>query len=83
MEVLVGVPADARGAVEDFFAEHCEVVPVGEDVARQAIVFRMERKLKLLDALVLATAYVKSQVLVTRDTDFKPDDPLVRMPYKL
>jgi predicted nucleic acid-binding protein len=83
MEVLVGVPADVRVEVEAFFAERCKVVPVDGEIARHAITLRIDRKLKLLDAIVLATAYAKNQVLITRDTDFKADDPLVKIPYKL
>jgi hypothetical protein len=59
------------------------VVPVDEEIARHVVALRIDRKLKLLDAIVLATAYVKNPVLITRDTDFKADDPLVKMPYKL
>ncbi len=82
-EVLVGIPEDTRPVVEAFFAERFEVVPLDEEVARQAVRFRLEKKLKLLDAVVLATAFMRNTVLVTRDTDFKADDPLVRIPYRL
>lgn len=82
-EVLIGVPENTRAPIESFFGERFDVVPVDQDVARHALRLRMERKLKLLDAIVLATAYVRNTVLVTRDTDFKADDPLVRIPYKL
>ena len=83
MEVLVGVPADARADVEAFLADRCDVVPIDQEIARHAVVFRADRRLKLLDAIVLATAFSRNQVLVTRDSGFKAGDPLVRIPYHI
>jgi len=83
MEVLVGVPADARVEVEEFLADRCDIALIDEEVARHAVIFRTDRRLKLLDAIVLATAFSRNQVLVTRDSGFKADDPLVRIPYHI
>jgi predicted nucleic acid-binding protein len=83
MEVLVGVPADARAEVEGFLADRCDVLEIDEEIARHAVRLRTDRKLKLLDAIVLATAFSRNQVLVTRDSGFRADDPLVRIPYRL
>jgi len=45
---------------------------------------RRERKVKLPDAIILATAELEGRLLVTRNTkDFPSDDPGVRVPYTL
>ena len=41
-------------------------------------------ELKLPDAIIFATADVEGRLLVTRNTrDFSPDDPGVRVPYRI
>lgn len=51
-----------------------------EDVVE--IMLRRGSRLKLLDALVWASARSESALLVTRNTkDFPEDDPGVRVPY--
>lgn len=82
-ELLAGEPVHSHGTVERLIAP-VEVVEVDEAVARQAAVIRSETKLKLLDALILATARVHDAVLVTRNTrDFPADQPGIRVPYTL
>jgi hypothetical protein len=45
---------------------------------------RKQRKLKLPDAIILATAQTADRLLITRNTrDFPADDPSVRIPYRL
>ena len=45
---------------------------------------RRERRLKLPDALIWATARRHGSLLVTRNTkDFPKDDPGVRVPYSI
>lgn len=83
MEVLAGIPEELRARVEEFFADTCEVVPVTKEVASHAIHFRREMRLKLLDAVVLATAYLRNEILVTRDKGFAVAGPLVRVPYAI
>lgn len=83
MEVLVGVPEDVRPMVEEFFQDSCDVISVDDQIARHAVAFRAKKKLKLLDAIVLATAFSRNQALITRDSGFNESDPLVRIPYKI
>jgi predicted nucleic acid-binding protein len=53
-------------------------------VAEEAVRIRRQRRLKLPDAIILATARVHGLVLVTRNTkDFDPADPAIRIPYAL
>jgi len=59
-------------------------VDLTEEVARRAVELRREFRLKLPDAVVLASAEVEGCILVTRNTrDFPKDDPRVRFPYAL
>ena len=82
-EVLAGEPVETRDAVERLLSPFA-VVEVDEHIARAAIAIRHGTRLKLLDALILATARVHEAVLVTRNTrDFPADQPGVRVPYSL
>jgi predicted nucleic acid-binding protein len=65
-------------------AKKVKPVPVDEEIATAAAAIRREGALKLPDAMILATAKILGTQLVTRNTkDFKADDPLVRIPYKV
>jgi hypothetical protein len=45
---------------------------------------RRERRLKLPDAIILATAETADRLLITRNTrDFPANDPGIRIPYRL
>jgi hypothetical protein len=60
------------------------VMPLSEGVAEETARIRRERRLKLPDAIIWATARHHGLVLVTRNTrDFPADDPDVRVPYQL
>lgn len=83
IEVLVGVPDDKRCAVEAYLSGF-EIVAIDQTISYVAIEIRQKEKLKLPDALILATARTLSAVLVTRNTkDFDPSQPFIREPYKL
>jgi predicted nucleic acid-binding protein len=57
-------------------------VDVSRPVARAAVDLRRERRLRLPDAIVWASAQQESALLVTRNTrDFPKTDPGVRVPY--
>lgn len=84
IEVLAG----CRGADEEARAgrllEAMSVVELAGEVAVAAVGIRREGRLKLPDAVVLATARVLGCPLLTRNTkDFPADDPEIRVPYRL
>jgi predicted nucleic acid-binding protein len=56
-----------------------------DEIAARAASLRRERpRLKLPDAVILATALTRGRVLVTRNTkDFPAEMPTIRVPYKL
>ncbi len=59
-------------------------VELNEQVARRAVELRRDLRLKLPDAVVLASADVEGCILVTRNRrDFPKDDPRVRFPYSI
>lgn len=83
IEVMVGATNDEeRAHVEDAF-KGVEVVPVGAAIARFAVPIRQERRLRLPDALILATARWYSCPLITRNTRDFGDQPDIRVPYRL
>ena len=61
-----------------------DVVEVDARVAAAAADIRFRTRMKLLDALILATAQVNGAILITRNTkDFSATMPGVRIPYTL
>lgn len=83
MEVMVGAEAAVAPATRDFLAGF-DLVPLDQGVAERAVALRQAHRIKLPDAVVWASAQVQSALLVTRNAkDFPPDDPGVRLPYKL
>ena len=83
MEIMAGSkPADVQVTRRALMTFKC--LPISQDVAERAFVLRRDRKLKLPDAIILATAQVAGLLLVTRNTrDFSPADPQIRIPYKI
>jgi predicted nucleic acid-binding protein len=84
IEVMVGAMPDDAERAEGYLA-HFRVIEVNEDVARLAATLRSQRKrLKALDAIILASAQTTGRILVTRNTkDFPANMPGVRVPYTL
>lgn len=82
IEVLVGArPGDEEDVVELFLRDF-RVVDLTRSVAREVIAIRRAQKMRLPDAIILATARGESALLVTRNTkDFPRDDPAIRVPY--
>jgi predicted nucleic acid-binding protein len=84
MELLCGAgTAEERRGAEDFLGTMTRV-ELSEAVARRAVELRQSLRLKLPDAIVLASAEEEGCILVTRNTrDFPADDPRVRFPYRV
>lgn len=83
MEVLAG------GAVEDQqlttrFLAGFELIALDERIAARAVELRRTHRMKLPDAIILASAIVNSLTLVTRNTkDFDKAMPGIRVPYQI
>lgn len=66
------------------FLNRFTVTAIGEAITERAVNLRGERKLKLPDAIILATAIESRLMLVTRNTcDFGDTLPGVHHPYRV
>lgn len=82
-ELLAGEAAETREEVRALLRPF-EVVELDERTARLAADIRYRQRMKLLDAMILATAQVNGAILVTRNTrDFPASMPGIRVPYTL
>ncbi len=83
MEVLAGTPEHAEAETRSFLSAFT-VIELDTEVAALTVHLRQTHRLKLPDAIVWASAQTRSMLLVTRDEKaFPPDDPGVRIPYRL
>lgn len=67
------------------YLSHFAIDEIDAEIAERAATLRRERpRLRLPDALILATAMVRGRILVTRNTkDFPVSMPGIRVPYTL
>lgn len=83
MEVLVGTTADDEAAVRAWLGSF-DVIALDSAIANRAVEIRKQKRIRLPDAVIWASAQVNSMLLVSRNTkDFPADDPGVRVPYKV
>lgn len=81
MEVMVGTAPALEEETRAFLAGF-EIVELGPAVARDAVILRRERRIRLPDAVIWASARTSGRLLITRDAKaFPADDPGVRHPY--
>jgi len=84
IEVMSGLRDAAAEDAGRRLISRAVLLPLSDAIAEEAVRIRRQRRLKLPDAIILATARVHGLVLVTRNTkDFDPGDPAVRIPYTL
>jgi predicted nucleic acid-binding protein len=84
MEVLVGAPQEDITLLESIkaFLNSFTLVNVTLPIVDLTVIARKTYRLKLPDAIILASAHSLSALLVTRNSkDFPHDDPSVRIPY--
>jgi predicted nucleic acid-binding protein len=83
IELLVGAPASAEEPTQALLARFA-VLPLDDATADRTILIRREQRLKLPDAIILATASTHDMTLVTRDEKaFGPERTGIRIPYRL
>lgn len=81
MEVMVGAGPDTEAPVRAFL-EGFTQLPITARVAEQAVELRRQRRLRLPDAIIWASARVEGLVFITRNTkDFPDDAEGIRVPY--
>ena len=85
MEVMAGAEDDAERQILRLFLAGFERVDLTEVIMGRAARLRSETRLRLPDAIVLATALCDSLLLVTRNSkDFAAAEwPNVRVPYRV
>jgi hypothetical protein len=83
MEVMAGTSEGDESQIRAFLRTF-RILPVTLDVAEQSFTLRRQRKIKLPDAIIQATARVNDRILFTRNTrDFPSDEPGITIPYVL
>jgi predicted nucleic acid-binding protein len=84
IEVMTGASSEEEQAILRALLLNFECLPVSMAVAERAAVIRKDKRLKMPDAIILATTEVAGRKLVTRNVkDFPPGTSGVRVPYKL
>ncbi|MBM3955729.1 MAG: type II toxin-antitoxin system VapC family toxin [Planctomycetes bacterium] len=82
MEVMAGAETDEERFAAEALFESMRRIDLTAEVARRAVDLRRALRVKLPDAIVLASADREGCILVTRNTkDFDRDDPRIRVPY--
>jgi predicted nucleic acid-binding protein len=83
MEVLVGVTAEDELTIREWLGSF-DVIALDVAIANRAVELRRQRRIRLPDAIVWASAQVNSMLLVSRNTkDFPANEPGVRVPYRI
>jgi hypothetical protein len=83
MEVMVGAETNQEIQVCRQFLGSFILCPITLEIANRAVILRKKYRLKLPDAILLATAYQENCLFVTRNIkDFSFSDPHLRIPYK-
>ncbi len=83
-EVLVKITDPTELKKIQSFLRTFSIIDVSTEIADLAVALRQKAKLKLPDALILASAEKIGGLLVTRDTKgFSETWPIVRVPYQL
>ncbi len=84
IEVMAGARNPSEAQILRGFLSGFRCLPLGNEIAEQAYILRREKRLKLPDAIIFATAQIHHATLVTRNTrDFSENMPGVRIPYKM
>lgn len=82
MEVMAGAADREEGTRLRSFLSGFRLVPIDEAVSELAVAIRRDRRIRLPDAIIWASARHLGALLVTRNTrDFPADEPGVRIPY--
>jgi len=83
MEVLVGAEPDTLGAIKSWLAGF-QIISIDAAIAERAVYIRQNKKIRLPDAIIQASAQVHSLLLVSRNSkDFPANEPGVRVPYRV
>lgn len=83
IEVLAGTKPGVETETRKFLSSF-ERIELTEKIAERAEALRRAAKMRVPDAIILATARVQNLLLVTRNTkDFAAEEPGIRVPYRI
>ncbi len=84
IEVMTGAASSSEEAILRAFLSNFQLLEMSREVAERAAVIRRQKRLKMPDAIILATAEAGGWQLVTRNIkDFSVGIRGVRVPYKI
>jgi predicted nucleic acid-binding protein len=82
IEFLTGARTADVEARRRFLLDDFDLLEVDDAVSQETILLRQRTRLKLPDAIILATARIHGLLLVTRNyRDFPRREPDIRIPY--
>ena len=84
IEVMAGLAPGQAESAGRWLLKNLELLSLSESISEEAVKIRRLGRLKLPDAIILATARSHGLRLVTRNTkDFRPEDDDILVPYRL
>ena len=84
IEVMTGAASPREEAILRAFLSNFQYLEMTREVAERAAKIRREKRIKMPDAIILATAEAGGRHLVTRNVkDFPSGTRGVRVPYKV
>lgn len=84
IEVMTGAASPSEETILRAFLSNFQYLEMTREVAERAAVIRRQKRIKMPDAIILATAEAAGRVLVTRNVkDFPAGARGVRVPYKV
>ena len=84
MEIMSGAETPKEKNAAEALLGSMQLLDLSKEIAAKAVEERRSLRLKLPDAIILATADHEGCILVTRNTkDFSKVDPRIRFPYTL
>jgi len=84
IEVMTGAASSEEEAILRAFLSNFQYLEITREVAERAAVIRRQKRLKMPDAIILATAEADGRQLITRNIkDFPSGTRGVRGPYKI
>ncbi|MGI4984540.1 MAG: type II toxin-antitoxin system VapC family toxin [Janthinobacterium lividum] len=83
MEILVGTTANDEAATRTWLNAF-DVIPLDSRIANEAVRIRQQKRIRLPDAIIWASARTHSLLLVSRNVkNFPENEPGVRVPYSI
>ena len=84
IEVMTGASTQEEEAILRAFLLNFQCLEITREVAERAAVIRRQKRIKMPDAIILATAEAGGRQLVTRNVkDFPSGTRGVRVPYRI